>query len=113
MKLNAQGHLKYWLWHLASLLWAEHMFNCAITVNNDANPGRPSTPTTDENIEAVKKIILDNHRITIREVADDVFISLGSCQTIFTAALGMKPAAAKIFSRLLNIKQKQLHMHIA
>ena len=31
-----------------------------------------STSTTDENVEAVKKIILDNHRITITEVANDV-----------------------------------------
>ena len=41
---------------------------------NDARPGRPSTSTTDENIEAVKKMILYNRRITIREVADDVAI---------------------------------------
>ena len=27
---------------------------------NDAGPGRPSTSTTDEHIEAVKKIILEN-----------------------------------------------------
>ena len=33
------------------------------------NPGRPSTSKTDENIEAMKKIILDNHE---------------SCQAIFT-----------------------------
>ena len=32
-------------------------------VNDDA---RPNTSTTDENIEAVKKMILDNRRITIR-----------------------------------------------
>ena len=35
-------------------------------VNDDARPGRPNTSTTDENIEAVKKIILDIRRITIR-----------------------------------------------
>ena len=33
--------------------------------------------TNGENIETVKKIILDNHRITIREVVDDVAISFG------------------------------------
>ena len=44
----------------------------------------PQLSTTDENIEAVKKIILDNRPITIREIADDVGISLGSCQAIFT-----------------------------
>ena len=26
-----QGHLKLWLWRFASLLWAEHKFNCGIT----------------------------------------------------------------------------------
>ena len=35
-------------------------------VNDDACFGRPSTSTTDENIEAVKKIILNNRRITMR-----------------------------------------------
>ena len=29
-------------------------------VNDDASPGHPSTSTTNENIEAVKKIILNN-----------------------------------------------------
>ena len=36
-------------------------------INDNARPGRPSTSTTDENIEAVKKMILDNRRITIRD----------------------------------------------
>ena len=31
MKLNVQRHLTYRLWRLASLLWAEHKFNCGIT----------------------------------------------------------------------------------
>ena len=43
-------------------------------VNDDAHSGRPSTSTTNGNIEAVKKIILDNHQLTITEVADDVGI---------------------------------------
>ena len=43
--------------------------------NDDAHPDRPSMSTIDESIEAVKKMILDNRRITIREVADDVGIS--------------------------------------
>ena len=49
-------------------------------VNNDARHGRPSTSTTDENMEAVKKIILDN----CWEAAHDPGISFGSCQAIFT-----------------------------
>ena len=65
-------------------------------VNDDTSPSRPSTSTTNENIEAVKKMILNNRRITIRDVADDVDISFGSSQAAFKDVLRMKPAAAKI-----------------
>ena len=41
-------------------------------INEVARPGRPSTSTTDENNEAVKKMTLDNRRIT-----DDIGISVG------------------------------------
>ena len=50
------------------------------------------------NIETVKKMILDN----FREVGYDFGISFSSCQTIFTDILGIKHAAAKIVSKLLN-----------
>ena len=65
-------------------------------VNDAARPGRPSASTIDENIEAMKKMILDNHQITIREIAVDVDISFGLSQAIFTDVLCMKPATAKI-----------------
>ena len=50
-------------------------------------------------------MILDNHQITIKKVADDVGISFGSCQAIFTNVLGMNLAATK----LLNFEQLQLN----
>ena len=70
--IKETDHLKCSLWHLASLLWAEHEFNC----------GRIGLWKVVKilmtmlvlNIEPVKKVILDNWRITIREVADDVGI---------------------------------------
>ena len=54
----------------------------------------------------MKKMVLDNRRITIRSVADDVDISFGSCEAIFTDILGMKCAAAKVVPKLLNFEQK-------
>ena len=84
-------------------LWYNRFNNGRKDVNDDARPGRSSTTsTTDENIEA-----LDNLRITIRKVADDVDILFSSCQAIFTDVLGMKRAAAKIVPKLLNFEQKQ------
>ena len=63
-------------------------------------------------LQIVKKMILDNRRITIREVADDVGISFGPCKVIFTDVLGMKPGAAKIVPKLLNFEQNQRRMDI-
>ena len=47
--------------------------------NDEPRSGRPSTSTTDENVQAVQKIVLENRQITFKEVAEDVSISLGSC----------------------------------
>ncbi|KAG5339772.1 SETMR methyltransferase, partial [Acromyrmex heyeri] len=59
-------------------------------VNDEERAGRPSTSTTDENIDEVKKIVLANRRITVREVAEDLNISIGSCHSIFINDLGMR-----------------------
>ena len=55
-------------------LWYNRFKEGRENVNGDARPGRPSTSTTDENIEASKKMILNNLRITIRDVANNVNI---------------------------------------
>ena len=80
-------------------------------VNADAPSGFLSMLTLDENNEAVKT--LDNRRLTNREVADNVDISFGSCQAIFTNVLCKKRAAAKIVPKLQNFEQKQHWMDIA
>ena len=82
-------------------------------VNDDDRLFSSSTSTTYENIETVKKINVDNCQITIRNVGDDIGISFGSCQAIFTNVLGMKPVAAKIVPHVLNFEQKQHGMDIA
>ena len=71
-------------------------------VNNDARPGRSSTSTTNENTEAVKKIVMENRRITIREVAEDVSISVGSCHAIFSDIFGLKRVTVKFVPKFLS-----------
>ena len=71
-------------------------------VNDKDHAGRPSTSTTDENIGEVKKIVLANHQITVREVNEDLNISIGSCHLIFTEDLGMKQFAVKFVPKLPN-----------
>ncbi|UYV85188.1 hypothetical protein LAZ67_X004883 [Cordylochernes scorpioides] len=73
----------------------------------------PSTSTTDEKINEVEKMILANRRITVREIAEDLKISIGSCHSIFINDLGMRRVAAKFVQKLLNCDQKQYRMNIA
>ena len=89
-------------------LWYKRFKEGREYVNNIACPGRPNTLTTDENVEAMKKMILDNRRITIREVADDVGKSFCSRQAIFTEVCGMKREAAKILQKMVNLSKNNV-----
>ncbi|UYV84734.1 hypothetical protein LAZ67_X003247 [Cordylochernes scorpioides] len=60
-----------------------------------------------------RKMILANRRITVREVDEDLNISIGSCHSIFINDLGMRRVAAKFVPKLLNCDQKQHRMNIA
>lgn len=71
------------------------------------------TTTTDEIVIKVKEMVMNDCRITIRKVADDVGISVGLCHEIFTDVLGMKRVAAKFVPKLLNFEQKQRRMEVA
>ena len=64
--------------------------------DDDARASRPRTSTTNENIEAVEKMILVIRRITVRVVANYAGIFFGSCQVIILDVLGMICAGAKI-----------------
>lgn len=60
--------------------WHKRFQDGRENVADDELPGRPSTSTTDEN---VKEMVMNDRRITIREVADDVGISVGSNHETF------------------------------
>ena len=58
-------------------------------------------------------MILDNHRITITKVTDEIAISFGLCQAIFMDVFGMKRKAVKIVPKLLTFKQKEIRLDIS
>ncbi|UYV71490.1 hypothetical protein LAZ67_8003487 [Cordylochernes scorpioides] len=71
-------------------------------VNDEERAGRPSTSKTDEKINEVEKMILANRRITVREVAEDLNISIGSCHSIFINDLGMRRHHMNIANEMLD-----------
>ena len=76
-------------------------------VSEGPRPGRPSTSTNDDHVERVCAVIHGNHRLIVREVSDEVGISIGSCHQIFTEKLQMCRISPKFVLRLLTDDQKE------
>ncbi|XP_025153825.1 putative uncharacterized protein FLJ37770 [Harpegnathos saltator] len=70
--------------------WYERFQEGREDIEDDARSGRPSTSTSDENVEKVKETVLANRSITIREVAEEIGTSYGSCEAIFTNVSNIK-----------------------
>ena len=81
-----------------------------MSVGEDPRPGQPSTSTNDDHVKRVHDVIHGNHCLTVREVADEVGTSIGSCHQIFTKKLQMGFVSAKFVPRLLTDDQKENHV---
>ena len=57
------------------------------SVESDPRSGRPSTSRNEEMVAKVRKIFRNNRRLTVRDIADDGGISVGSCYAILTGKL--------------------------
>ena len=62
--------------------WITLFKNSRTSVTDDEQSGRPPTSTTEENIERVRTMMLDNRRSTIDEVAQHLKIIHGSAHEI-------------------------------
>jgi hypothetical protein len=81
--------------------------------DSDQRSGRPSTSQNANAIENVRSLILDDRRLTIQEISDEVGISTGSAHSIVTEDLHMCRVVAKSVPKLLSQEQKQLHLEVA
>jgi len=93
--------------------WFKRFKESRMSVGEDPRPGRSSTSTKDDHVERVRAVIRGNCPLTLREVADEVDISIGSCHQIFTEKLQMCCVSAKFMPRLLTDDQKENHVEIS
>jgi len=73
-----------------------------MSVDEGPRPGRPSTSTNGNHVERVRAVIRENRRLTVREVADEVHISIGSCHQTFSEKIQTRRVSAKFVPRLLT-----------
>ena len=93
--------------------WYSRFKTRRTSIDGDSRSGRLSTSTDDVHIDTVLHLILQNRRLTIREIAEDVGISFVSCQAILTEKLNMHRVAAKFVPRVLTEVQKANRVNIS
>ncbi|XP_018407151.1 PREDICTED: putative uncharacterized protein FLJ37770 [Cyphomyrmex costatus] len=62
--------------------WYEDFKEDRDRVENLERSGRPSMSIDEQHIKKIKELVLENRRLTIRELVDMVGISIGSVQKI-------------------------------
>lgn len=68
--------------------------------------GRPKTATTTEIVEKVHRVVLNDRRLKLAEIADTLGISTERTYHILTEILGMRKLSARWVPRLLTVEQK-------
>ena len=78
------------------------------TSTNDAErSGRPNEAVIPENIKKIHKLVMNDRKLKVHELADIVKISDGSVFTILHEHLGMRKLCAKWVPREHTVDQKQ------
>ncbi|KAJ8948232.1 hypothetical protein NQ318_013218 [Aromia moschata] len=78
---------------------------------DDPLPGQPSTSKTDEKIEKAGKLIREDRRLSIRGLAEITGIDKECVRQILHESLNMRKVCAKMASKLLTPKQKDLRIN--
>ncbi|GFV39685.1 protein GVQW3 [Trichonephila clavipes] len=76
------------------------------SVNSDPRSGHPSTSRNEDKIAQVKAVVRSDRRLTVREIAQECHISVGSCDEILRKDLNMRRVSAKFVPRLLTEDQQ-------
>ena len=72
------------------------------SVESDARFGRPSTSRNDELIDHVRTLVMQDRRVTVRELAEEVEISTGLVHSILTDNLALRRVSAKFVLKLIQ-----------
>ena len=76
------------------------------SLENDESSGRTSTSSAPKNVETIRRLVHEDRRRIIKDIASIVNVSYGAEQTILTCDLNIHRVAANFVPRLLTPKKK-------
>ena len=87
--------------------WSAEFKRGRDSLEYDPRPGRPADVISQEMIDLVERLVLNNRRIKVAELASEYGISNGSVYTIIHEHLGMSKVSARWVPRNLNMQDRQ------
>ena len=87
--------------------WSAEFKRGRDSLEDDPRPGRPADVISQEMIDRVERLVLNNRRIKVAELASECDISNGSVYTIIHEHLGMSKVSARWVPRNLNMQDRQ------
>ena len=92
--------------------WVKRFSEGRGSVTDEERSRRPATSRTEENIAKIRQIVLENHRLTVRSIAEQVNIDRKTVRKILTEDLDMMKVCAKMVPKDLTEEQKQRRVTI-
>lgn len=93
--------------------WHKRFESGQVSVNDDELGDRSATSSNDNHIDEIKKLLGENHKLTIRDLVANTQISPESAQQIIRDQLGLRRVAGKLVPRELNFLHKRDRVDIA
>ena len=76
------------------------------SVEDEPHQRRPKTSTDEQHVKKIKEMVLENRRLTIRDIADTLGISFGSVQTVLKNILCLRRVKSRLIPKTLNFLPK-------
>ena len=92
--------------------WVQRFKEGRASTEDDPRAGRPSTSTTEDHVEEVRRMVHDDPKITTRTISRETNISLGSVVSILHDKLNMSKISARWVPRLLTVVHRQTRVEL-
>ncbi|CAH1965639.1 unnamed protein product [Acanthoscelides obtectus] len=93
--------------HLSTISrWYGEFKRGRVSLSDDPRVGAPKTAVTQENLDAVRKLIIEDRHVTYREIEASLMISKTSIQKNLHEELGLRKLVSRWIPHLLTEKQK-------
>ena len=87
--------------------WVRKFQSGFLSVIDEPREGRPASVVTEKNVSTVEKLVNRDRRITVKQLASETRISVGSVEKILHDHLNLNKESARWVPRLLTADQKR------